>query len=155
MWGSPLKPKKEKVVKVLSSSPPTKEREKEIEKFKPIKMTMTKSEAKKILEYKKDLAVQQILWVQNWMETLIRERSLPPQLAGADGYSQLMLFLSPADALNVLKQIREDFVKMIPPEEIVVDDYSFLNCLELGAYHEHLPPPHSSYHNNPIQGDDP
>jgi hypothetical protein len=153
MWGSPLKPKKEKV-KVLSSSPPTKEKEKTIEKFKPIKLTMTKSEAKKILDYKKDLAVQQIQWVQNWMETLIRERSLPPQLAGADGYSQLCLFLNPLDALNVLKAIRDDFAKMLPLEE-KQDDFSYLAHLELGAYHEHLPPPHTSSHNNPIQGDDP
>jgi hypothetical protein len=152
MWGSPLKPKKE--VKVLSSSPPTIAKEKMIEKFKPIKMTMTKSEAKKILDYKKDLAVQQILWVQNWLETLIRERSLPPQLSGSDGYSQLLLFLNPLDALSVLKQIREDFGKMIPLEEKEVDDYSFLSSLELGAYHEHLPPPHRTSHNNQIPNDD-
>jgi hypothetical protein len=152
MWGSPLKPKKE--VKVLSSSPPTITKEKMIEKFKPIKMTMTKSEAKKILDYKKDLAVQQILWVQNWLETLIRERSLPPQLSGSDGYSQLMLFLNPLDALSVLKQIREDFGKMIPLEEKTVDDYSFLSSLELGAYHEHLPLPHRTSHNNQIPDDD-
>ena len=154
MWGSPLKPKKEKVVKVLSSSPPTKEKDNLMEKFKPIKLTMTKSEAKKILEYKKDLAVQQIQWVQNWLETLIRERSLPPQLAGADGYSQLMLFLNPLDALSVLKQIREDFAKTVPPEQKEADDYSFLSSLELGAYHEHLPLPHKTSHNNPIQDDD-
>ena len=153
MWGSPLKPKREKV-KVLSSSPPTKEKEKILEKFKPIKMTMTKSEAKKLLDYKKDLAVQQILWVQNWMETLIRERSLPPQLAGADGYSQLCLFLNPADALNVLKQIRDDFALMMPLEE-KQDDYSFLSSLELGAYHEHLPLPHKTYRNSLTQDDDP
>jgi hypothetical protein len=154
MWGSPLKPKREKVVKVISSSQPTKEKENVLEKFKPIKLSMTKSEAKKILDYKKDLAVQQILWVQNWMETLIRERSLPPQLAGADCYSQLCLFLTPPDALNVLKAIRSDFEKVRPVEEKPVDDYSYLNSLELGAYHEHLPPPNKSYHNNPIQDDD-
>jgi hypothetical protein len=152
MWGSPLKPKKEK--KVLSSSPPTKEKEKILEKFKPIKLSMTKSEAKKILDYKKDLAVQQIQWVQNWMETLIRERSLPPQLAGADGYSQLCLFLNPTDAMNVLKQIRDDFAKVLPLEEKEKDDYSFLSHLELGAYHEHLPPPNKTYHNSQTQGDD-
>lgn len=152
MWGSPLKPKKE--VKVLSSSPPTKEKEKMVEKFKPIKLTMTKSEAKKILEYKKDLAVQQIQWVQNWLETLIRERSLPPQLAGADGYSQLMLFLNPLDALSVLKQIREDFAKTVPPDQKEVDDYSFLSSLALGAYHEHLPLPNKTYHNSLTQDDD-
>ena len=153
MWGSPLKPKKEKT-KVLSSSPPTKEKDNLMEKFKPIKLTMTKSEAKKILEYKKDLAVQQIQWVQNWLETLIRERSLPPQLAGADGSSQLLLFLNPLDALSVLKQIREDFAKTVPQEKKEADDYSFLSSLELGAYHEHLPLPHKTSHNNPTQDDD-
>ena len=153
MWGSPLKPKKEK--KVLSSSPPTKEKEKTLEKFKPIKLSMTKSEAKKILDYKKDLAIQQILWVQNWMETLIRERSLPPQLAGADGYSQLCLFLNPTDAMNVLKQIRDDFAKVLPLEEKPLDDYSFLSSLELGAYHEHLPLPHKTSHNNQTPDADP
>jgi hypothetical protein len=153
MWGSPLKPKKEK--KEPSDKPPTTKRENELEKFKPIKMTMTKSEAKKLLDYKKDLANQQILWVQHWMETLIRERSLPPQLAGADGYSQLLLFLAPLDALSVLRKIREDFAKTVPLEEKEEDDFSFLTSLELGAYHEHLPPPHTSSHNNPILDDDP
>jgi hypothetical protein len=155
MWGSPLKPKKEKSSGPIKTNTPTKVTEKELEKFKPVKMTMTKSEAKKILDYKKDLAVQQILWVQNWLETLIRERSLPPQLSGADGYAQIMLFLNPQDALLVLKQIRDDFAKMVPPEEKVLDDYSFLSSLDLGAYHEHLPPPHTVSRNSHSLDDDP
>lgn len=154
MWGSPLKPKKEK--KVLPTEPrPTKTTEKELEKFKPVKLTMTKSEAKKILDYKKDLAYQQIEWVQRWLETVIRERSYPPQLAGADAYGQMMLFLNPADALALLEQIRLDFQKTVPLEKKEeVDDYQFLASLELGAYHEHLPLPHKTDHNNPIQDDD-
>jgi len=155
MWGSPLKPKKEK--KVLSSEPtPTKATEKELEKFKPVKLTMTKSEAKKILDYKKDLAYQQIEWVQKWLETVIRERSYPPQLAGADAYGQMMLFLNPADALALLERIRSDFLKTVPLEKKKEEeeDYRFLASLELGAYHEHLPQPHKTSHNNLIQDDD-
>jgi hypothetical protein len=153
MWGSPLKPKKEK--KVLSSEPtPTKVIEKELEKFKPVKLTMTKSEAKKILDYKKDLAYQQIEWVQKWMDTIIRERSYPPQLAGADAYGQIMLFLNPMDALALLEQIRSDFQKTVPLEKKKEDDYQFLSSLELGAYHEHLPLPHKTSHNTQTQDDD-
>jgi hypothetical protein len=152
MWGSPLKPKKEK--KVLSSEPTTKVIEKELEKFKPVKLTMTKSEAKKILDYKKDLAYQQIEWVQKWLETVIREHSYPPQLAGADAYGQMMLFLNPADALALLERIRSDFQKTVPLEKKVEDDFAYLASLEMGAYHEHLPQPHKTYHNNHSQDDD-
>jgi hypothetical protein len=154
MWGSPLKPKKEK--KVLSTEhTSTKTTEKELEKFKPVKLTMTKSEAKKILDTKKELAYQQIEWVQKWLETIIRERSYPPQLAGADAYGQMMLFLNPADALALLEQIRLDFQKTVPLEQKKeVDDFQFLASLELGAYHEHLPQPHKTSHNNLIQDDD-
>jgi hypothetical protein len=152
MWGSPLKQKKES--KSNQPTLPNKTVE-NLEKFKPIKLTLTKAEAKKILEYKKELAYQQIEWVQKWLETVIRERSLPPQLSGADAYGQIMLFLNPNDALQLLQQIRADFQKLLPPEEIVEDDFAFLNHLDCGAYHEHLPPPHTSSRNSHLQDDDP
>jgi len=154
MWGSPLKPKREKSVGPVKQTLPIKEVEKELEKFKPVKLTLTKSEAKKILDSKKDLAYQQIEWVQKWLETVIRERSLPPQIAGADAYGQIMLFLNPGDALALLQRVRDDYVKTLPPEEKVVDDYAYLVAMDLGAYHEHLPPPQTSSHNNQTQDDD-
>lgn len=151
MWASPLKPKKEKKESSHKQSPPNEE----LEKFKKPKLTLTKSEAKKILDYKKDLAYRQIEWVQNWLQTVISERSLPPQLAGEDAYAQIMLFLNPLDALALLKKIREEFLRTVPPEEREKDDYAFLAHLDLGAYHEHLPPPHTSSRNNRTQDDAP
>ena len=151
MWASPLKPKKEKKEgSHKQPTPPTGE----LEKFKKPKLKLTKSEAKKILDYKKDLAYRQIEWVQNWLQGVIGERSLPPQLAGEDAYAQIMLFLSPPDALALLLKIRGEFLKTVPLEEIEKDEFSFLTQMEMGAYHEHLPQPHSSSRNNPIQDGD-
>lgn len=149
MWASPLKPKK--VAGPTNKSSPTVE----IEKFKPEKLTLTKTEAKKILDYKKNLSYHHIEWVQKYMETVIRENSYPPQLAGPDAYGQIMLFLDSADALRLLQKVREEFGKILPPEPPSEDEFAYLVNLELGAYHEHLPPPQTVSHNSQTQDDGP
>jgi len=141
MWASPLKPKKEKKDSTKQTVKPTMDKEKELEKFKPIKLVLPKAEAKKILDRKKDLAYQQIEWVQNWLENYLRERSYPPQFAGADAYSQIMLFLNPKDSLELLSRIRAEFSKTLPPDDTQSDEYDFLKGLDLGDYHKHLPDP--------------
>lgn len=153
MWGSPLKPKKEKSGST-NKHQPNKETEKEIEKFKPEKLTLTKGETKKILDSKKPLSYHQIEWTQKWLETAIRENSYPPQLAGADAYGQILLFLNPTDSLNLLQKIRADFDKIQPPQQKTDDPFDYLQSVEMGAYHEHLPLPHTSSRSNQTQDDD-
>lgn len=143
MWGNPLKPKKEggSTKKTLPNIDVE-------EKFKPEKLTLTKTEAKKILDCKKTLTYHQTEWVQNYMMTVIRERSYPPQLAGCDAYGQIMRFLNPNDALLLLQTIRADYAKIQPIEKEDDNDFAALHSLELGTYHEHLPPPQVSAHNS-------
>ena len=153
-WGNPLKPKAPK--KEKEERGPKEPKTKELPKFKAVKLTLTKSEAKKVLNLERRTpSVLQTAWTQRWLEQLIRERTLPPQLAGADAYGQLCLFLSPDDCLRVLTQIRADFDKTLPLDESPRDEFDFLRGLELEAYHEHLFRPRTDDHNSHLSDDDP
>lgn len=136
MWGNPL---------VSSKKPP--KPEKVLDLFKTDKPTLPKSEAKKILLHSGDLSLAQVQWTQRWLEQRIRERSLPPQLAKGDAFGQIVTFLSPPNALSLLSEIRADFQKTLPLEERPTEE-SFLAYLASEAYHEHLPPPHTSSRNS-------
>jgi hypothetical protein len=152
-WGNPLKRKQPKAEKAEKVKP-----EKTLAQFKKVKLNLTRAEAKKILSHHTgDLGYSQILWTQMWMEQRVRERSLPPHLAGGDAYSYILKFLSPNDASSLLNDIRNDFVKTQPPSSSAVKgDLDFLNGLgELEAYHAHLFQPHTSDHNNHLSDDDP
>lgn len=151
-WCSPLKPKvKQETVKAVRHGSPGVSSSKDIPLFKQEKLTLSKGEARKFLDYSPSLA--QTAWCQRWLEQLIRERSLPPQIAGADGYGYFCSFLNPEDALKVLDKLREDFQKIVPLEP--KGDFDFLTCLpECGAYHEHLLQLHKSDHNSQISDDD-
>jgi hypothetical protein len=124
--------------------------EKELPLFKPEKLALTKSEARKILLYSADLSHSQIHWTQNWLSQRIRERSLPPQLAGADAFGQIVRFLAPHDASALLAEIRAEFLKTVPPPP--KDD--FLSVLANEAYHECQDQPHSSSRNSQKSDDD-
>jgi hypothetical protein len=127
------------------------EEEKELPLFKPEKPILTRSEARKILLYSGEVSRPQILWTQNWLSLRIRERSLPPQLAGADAFGQILRFLAPHDASALLAEIRADFLKTVPLEP---KDDSFLAVLANEAYHECQDPPHSSSRNSQKSDDD-
>jgi len=145
-WGNPLRAKQPKAAK-----PPKAEKRILIPKFKPEPLTLTKSEAKKFLNHSPSRL--QTAWCQRWLQQLIRERTLPPQLAGADGYGQFCSFLSPDDCLKVLEKLRADFVKTLPLE--VKGEFDFLRGLgDLEAYHEHLLQLHTSDHNSHSEDDD-
>ncbi len=147
-WGNPLRkkqPKAEKVEKI--------KKEKEIPLFKKEKLTLPKTEAKKILGASGNLSYSQIAWTQRWLDQRVRERSLPPQLAGSDAMGSLTTFLSPSDALSLLDDIRRDYQKILWPEELKAPELP-IATLESEAYHEYLPPPHMSSYNNGSQDDD-
>ena len=85
-----------------------------LEKFKPEKARLSKSSAKALVDYKGELTKEAIQWIQRWMEQLVRERSLPPQLSGKEAYSALLQFLESADALSVLERLRLEFASSHP-----------------------------------------
>ena len=119
-YGSPLKPKKVKIEKP--------------EVLKKKKKLLPKSEAKKILAYKKDLSQGQVEWVERWLKQLIEERSLPPQFLGKDAFGKIQETLSSEDSTKVFERIRADFQRTLP-----------LECEALTA---HQPPLHNNDRNN-------
>jgi hypothetical protein len=112
-WSNPLVGKSQK-----------KKEESVLPLFPKEKLSLTKSEAKKILDYSEELGHHQIGWTQRWLEQRIRERSLPPQLSGANAFSSMRTFLSPPDMIALLEEIRAEFRKWLPPKEKV--DYPLL-----------------------------
>lgn len=147
MWVSPLKPRK-------PSNPVKEKPEKIVPAFKPEKLSLPKSEAKKILAYSGNLSHSQILWTQRWLEQKTRERSLPPQFAKEDAFGQIVAFLAPGSANALFCEIRADFQRTLPPEaDKEADDFDFLLSLANEAYHEHLPPPQTSSRNSRILDD--
>jgi hypothetical protein len=142
MWGNPIKETKAKTPKPE-------------EEFKKPKLTLTKSEAKKILYHSGDLSYAQIEWVQRWLQQRIQQCCYPPQLSGSDAFAAILSFLAPNDASGLLSEVRAEFRRTLPQEAMSGDDFAFLSSLALEAYHEHLPPPHTSSRNSRLSISDP
>ena len=113
-YGNPLKGRQRSEVK----------KEKE-EVIKPDKKVFSASVVKSLLDWKGDVGDGIIRWTERWVVQLVRERSLPPQIAGSDVMGALTQFLTPEDALDVLTKVRADFRREHPalyPKE----DFAFL-----------------------------
>ena len=128
-YGSPLlKDQKKQKTAVVE--------EKQLEKFKPERPLMSKSNARQLTGVTCDN--HQTLWLQRWLEQLVRERSLPPQLAGKEPFSALSQFLAPSDALAVLESLRAEFHTRFPfvtEAQKEEEEYDFL--LGLGEILQH------------------
>lgn len=133
-----------KVKKVVS------EKEDILQKFKPIPLKISKKIGKELVE--KSCSQQELLWIEMWLDNIVRSRSYPPQCAGKDAFNSLTKFLSPQDVLSLLKQLRTDFVLTHPHHSAPTEDFGFLADSEEYLAHQiqYLPSPH----NNTIQNDD-
>ena len=100
-----------------------------IEKFKTPKPKLSKGAVRKLVDCDCEADVSMIFWTERWLDQLIRERSLPPQIALKDPMGQLTLFLG-TGALDVFTMIRSDFKKAFP-NVFPKDDYSFLEGIPL------------------------
>ena len=131
MYGSPLG-KDWRVKKVKTEEP--------LQKFKCPKPVLSTKTGKELVE--KSCSPQELLWLDSWLDNLVRSRSLPPSCRGKDAFSALTQFLSPCDVLSVLELLRKDFLASHPQKAEEVDDFQFL-LAEMGAYpsHQTLPPP--------------
>jgi len=129
-WGNPLKPKKGKDTKKVVET--------ELPLFKREKLSLSKSEAKKVLNMSVDLGFHQIEWVQRWLEQRVRERCLPPQLSGANAFASIALFLSPPDVISLLDDIRRDFRATLPTS--VKDEFP-ISVLEASDFSKFVPEP--------------
>ena len=131
MYGSPLG-KDWRVKKVKTEEP--------LQKFKKQKPVLSTKTGKELVE--KSCSASELMWLEAWLDNLVRSRSLPPQCKGKDAFNALTQFLSPSDVLSVLELLRKDFLASHPQQNEAVDDFGFL-LAELGAYpaHQSLPLP--------------
>ena len=113
-YGNPLKNRQRTEVKKVKE-----------EVIKPEKKVFSASVVKSLLDYDGVVGDGIIRWTERWIVQLVRERSLPPQIAGSDVMGALTQFLTPSDALDVLARVRADFRREHPalyPKE----DFAFL-----------------------------
>ena len=106
------------------------------------KSILSTKTGKELLE--KSCSPQELLWLDSWLDNLVRSRSLPPQCKGKDAFNALTQFLSATDVLSVLELLRKDFLDSHPHVAEQLDDFQFL-LTELGPYpsHQNLPQPES------------
>jgi hypothetical protein len=102
-----------------------------LEKFKKLKPIVSSKTGRELVEHA--CSPQELQWIDNWLENLVRSRSLPPQCRGKDAFSALAQFLTPTDVLSVLEQLRKDFLVAHPSRSEPPDDFGFL-LAEMGAY---------------------
>ena len=97
------------------SAPKVKKGKKEepIEKFKSVKCRVSGASAKALLERKEGSL--HCSWVERWLENLVREQSLPPQIVG-EGLGGLRRFLAPTQVDEILLRIQRDFAALCPIE---------------------------------------
>ncbi len=127
-YGSPLTKDQKKQKTVI-------EEETLLEKFKPEKPFINKSNARQLVGEALDSG--QLLWLQRWLEQLVRERSYPPQIAGKEPYHALTQFLTPKDCLEVLEQLRAEFQRQYPFSRAKeAGDFDFLLELEPTLQHQ-------------------
>ena len=126
--------------------------EKPLQKFKKDKPVLSTKTGKELVE--KSCSPQELLWLDSWLDNLVRSRSLPPQCKGKEAFNALTQFLSAPDVLSVLELLRKDFLASHPQKADAKEDFDFL-LAELGAYpaHQTLTPP--SDHNSRRLPDDP
>jgi hypothetical protein len=131
-------------VKLVSEQP--------IEKFKPEKSVINKSNARQLVGASLDPS--QMLWLQRWLEQLVRERSYPPQIAGKEPFQALTQFLAPKDCLDVLELVRKAYQQQYPnsSKQEEEEDFGFLRELETTLQHQRTSL--SADHNTSIQSDD-
>lgn len=145
MYGSPLG--KDWRVKKVKNDAPT-----QLEKFKKEKPVLSTKTGRELVE--KSCSPQELLWIDAWLDNLVRSRSLPPQCKGKDAFNALTQFLSAPDVLSVLELLRKEFLASHPQAAEPIDDFGFL-LAELGAYPSHQNLPLPSDRNNRRLSDDP
>jgi hypothetical protein len=122
-----------------------------LEKFKAVKPKISTKVGRELSE--QDCSEAELFWIERWLDNAVRSRSLPPQCAGKDAFNAITLFLTPMDALDLLGQLRKDFLSAHPSRlEPVMEDFSFL-LAEMGAYPEQQSPTPPDDHSNLIRHD--
>jgi hypothetical protein len=68
------------------------------------------------------------LWLEMWIEQLVRENSYPPQLKSNDFYSLLSFYFDNKTVLNILERLRRDYSRSFNLQPVKEeDDLSWLS----------------------------
>jgi hypothetical protein len=105
-WTSPLKKPKAKTAEKTEAEI--------LKPFKKLKPKVSTGATRAILDTHDDVGTEVGRWTERWIEQLVRERCLPPQLISSDFLSLLGKFLVPEDALTILTRIRTDYRREFP-----------------------------------------
>jgi hypothetical protein len=103
-WGSPLAKTAKPSAKKASPPDPIKE----LKKLQP-KPRVSKSAARAILGEKKGVDTLRALWVEQWIDNLVRNNCYPPQLVSDDFIAKLGQLFAPDKATEILAHLRSDF----------------------------------------------
>jgi hypothetical protein len=118
--------------------------DKPLDKFKPIKPILSTKVGKELVE--RSCSPQELLWIERWLDNLVRSHSYPPQIAGKDAFNSLTMFLG-EKALQHLGDLRQQFLASHPQHQAPKEDFQFL--LEaMEPYHELQSQSLPSSHNN-------
>lgn len=124
---------------------------KPLEKFKTIKPVLSSKVGRELVQ--RVCGVSELLWIERWLENLMRTRSLPPSCMGSDAYNELMKVLPPTEMLMTMEQLRKQFLAEHPSHQPIMEDFSFL-LGELEASHALQIQSLLSDHNNQKLRDD-
>ena len=97
---------------------------KPLEKFKTIKPVLSSKVGRELV--RRVCGVSELLWIERWLENLMRTQSLPPSCMGSDAYNELMKVLPPTEMLMTMGQLRRQFLAEHPSHQPIMEDFSFL-----------------------------
>jgi len=100
------------------------------EPFKTIKPKLSRGSAKALVE--ETCSNSELLWLERWLESHARTRSLPPSCYGKDAFDALTAILPPEEMLRVLELVRKDYQQSHPKK--VAESESFQFLLDAAAF---------------------
>jgi hypothetical protein len=98
----------------------------DFELFKKPKSPISKAAARHILALEGAVDDIGVDWLVRRLDTLVRERSYPPQLLSDDFLSLLSRYFDATAALRIAEEVRLDYARAFPPHPAVVEDFKFL-----------------------------
>lgn len=75
---------------------------------------LSKGEAKRLVGRGCDSG--QCQWIDRWLKNFVQSRSLPPQMAGSEAYSNIMKFMGDEEGQKVIDQLRSDYNGIFVPK---------------------------------------
>jgi hypothetical protein len=102
MWSSPLKP-----LKTIDETKP--------DKVKKPKPRISKGTAKKLLEVEVADSIT-ALWVEDYLDNMVRTYCYPPQLVSDEFFGLLAKYFDESKRAEILKAVKDAYNRVKPPE---------------------------------------